>query len=141
MTELPTPPAGRGDAGAAPLSLHLLRRFVLAGVFNTLFHAGVFTLLVVVTDGIRGGWLIAVSWLFAMPVAYVVQSTFVWRKAMSLQGLVKLAISYVPGFFLSTGLGFLIGSLGGSYFWQEFVGVGVATGVGFILQRHWVYRR
>lgn len=68
------------------------------------------------------------------------QSAFVWHKPLSRRGLAKLSLSYVPGFLLGTGLGFVIGSLCGSYFWQEVSGLVAATGIGFVLQRHWVYR-
>ena len=137
MTEGPASPT---EGAAAPFSLHLVMRFVLAGGFNSLVHAAVFSLLVFASDGVRGGWLIAASWVIAMPAAYVVQSKLVWHKPLNLQGLVRLTVSYVPSFLVSTGLGFWIGSLGGSYFWQEVIGLGAAAGLGFVLQRHWVYR-
>lgn len=125
---------------AAPLSALLLLRFVIAGGFNTLFHAFVFWLLVLATEGVPGGWLVAAGWVVAMPVAYVVQSRLVWHKPLSFRGLAKLTISCIPGFLASTGLAFVVGGLGGSYFWQELAGLGAVAVLGFTLQRYWVYR-
>lgn len=134
----PTPASGL--QAKQPLSLRLVLRFVVAGGFNSLAHIAVFSFLTIAFSGLPGGLLVAVAWAVAIPMAYVVQSTFVWNQQLSTAGLGKLIASYLPVMTLSTALASAAEAVGGSNVHQELAAVASAAVVGFFLQRFWVYR-
>jgi putative flippase GtrA len=134
----PTPVSGLQTK--QPLSLRLILRFVMAGGFNSLAHIAVFSLLTIAFSALPGGLLVAFAWAVAIPMAYVVQSTFVWNQQLSAVGLAKLTASYLPVVTLSTALASAAEAVGGSHVHQELAAVASAAVVGFFLQRFWVYR-
>lgn len=133
------------QAAARPASgrwaqYRLVVAFAVAGVFNSLVHAAIFSGLVLAVPGITGAVAVVIAWVASIPVAYVVQSRFVWHQPMSGAGLLRLAVSYLPGVAVSTGLAAALGALGAGPAWQEVVGLVAAAVVSFVLQRFWVYK-
>lgn len=121
--------------------LDTLLRFAIGGGINSLTHAALFFILAKMFNTSNGAGVMILAWVLSIPPGYFVQSKFVWKKRMTMPGLLRLAVSYIPGIVGSAAVSGILGLLRVSLFFQEVAGLFTAAVLSYFLQRFWVYRR
>lgn len=117
-----------------------LLRFAVVGGLNSLLHAVVVLGLGALPGHVDGWVLVLVGWVICIPIGYVTQATFVWRRRLSWTGLSKISISQVPSAALSTAIAAVGGALGFPLIVQEAMALVTGAALSYVLQRWWVFR-